>query len=253
MLSGTDSLTLILVCVCLLGMQFDLTVTNSMLFVVRVNVTLTQVSKPPLFFLSLSPSSFPPIYLILHSSPKLSPSSVCPRLTHCIRLTTSVHFSIPPLLFLPRTIASCSVSLFPPTVLSALSVSPSVSAVHSVIPITPSLTRSLFQSHFSLLPLIHLIFVVLSSHSFILSSPLSPLLDICPFIHLSFSLSLSFTSPLPYPLCLPLHLFFVPSWSCPCPSSLPPFVLSYAALLLSSMNLCRLKDLEKIPLFVCEE
>ncbi len=59
------------------------------------------------------------------------------------------------------------------------------------------------------------------SFTFILSFPLR---DICLFIHLS--LSLSFTSPLPHPLHITAHLFFVPLWTCPSPSSLPPSALS---------------------------
>lgn len=152
------------------------TVTNRMLLVVRVKATHThtQVSKSPLSFSQFIPSSFPAIRLILHSSSRLSPSCVCPHMTLCTRLFTLVHFSIPPSLFLPRTIGSCSVSFltlhrpFRPVRFSLC-----VSAAHSVTPITPSLPLSALHTHFFLLSCIpsHLCHSLLS-FTFILSSSL---------------------------------------------------------------------------------
>lgn len=90
------------VCLCLLGMHFELTVTNRMLSVVRVSVAHTRVSKSPLFFSLLNPSPLPshPFNLIPYSSLRFSPSPVCPQLTHHIRLSTSVRLFTLALLFL---------------------------------------------------------------------------------------------------------------------------------------------------------
>lgn len=141
-----------------------------------------------------------PIHLILHSSLRLSPSSVCPQLTHCIHFSTSVHLSNPPFLALfltplPPVLSPC----FPPLSFQPRQFLPLCVCRLLILAITPSapLRHSLPSiSSLSFAPLIHIHPLFYTLH------------DICLFIHLSMSLC-----PFPH-LCLirprlTPHLFFV--------------------------------------------
>lgn len=122
-----------------------------------------------------NPAPLPtPMYLIRHFPLEHFPSSVNPSLHLCPFLHP------PPLpLLLPCSVASCSLSpsFLPPSFQLCQFLPPCVSPITPFLPLS-SPPSPLLQFQPSLLPLIHLILVILSSHS---HSPS----DICLFIHLS--------------------------------------------------------------------
>lgn len=199
-------------------------VTNRMLSVVRVNVRHTHPLRyqSPLSRLSL----IHPLFLPTHPShPSFLPQA---------------------LPFICLSSADFPTSISPPPSLSPLHLSLSLCLLSlSFPPLSPqpclylllSLCCLLYHSHHSFtplsltLPILHhiplsILFVILFSLSH--SSFLFPsLTSVYTFI----SPSLSFTSPLPHPLHITPHLFYVPLWTCPSPSLLPPSALSSCSLI----------------------
>lgn len=175
-----------------------------MLSVVRFNVTHSGIKDPSLFFCSLIRPLFLshlPIHLIPYPSPRLSPSSVCPQLT---------HYSPPVLLFSCFRPHAMFCLPFP---LLSFQLRQFLLCVSTTFSFYPSLRLSLSGP-----PPLHIIFVTPSSHSH--SSSL---------LYLSWHLSVH-SSLLLSVLCL-IHPCFTPHLSfdflCPCSlwlSSYPNFM-----------------------------
>lgn len=153
-------------------------------------MTHSGIKDPSLLLLLnsfLLPSQLP-IHLI-HSSLRLSPSSVCPQLTHCIHLSTSAHLSNPPFLTLFLTPLPPVLSPpFPPLSFQHCQFLPLCVCRLLILAISPPapLWLSLPSiSSLSFTPLIYIHPLFYTLH------------DICLFIHLH--VSLSFSSPLPHP------------------------------------------------------